>query len=348
MNILIIGNGFDLANGLPTRYPVFLDLCQLVSSSYVYYRYDKWQFSGPTQAEIELCNKFLGELGNELFSEFVKLTKKNLFIRDFIERRSFIGDKWLNFEEEIERFVGMIVAEMNNASNERYRRSHIRVLNDFVVENSFNPSTYKDLFVIIRNEHNGLKRLLEIYMDGYVNTLDITPIQGFKKGYYNHVLSFNYTRTFWNNYESEVGCCYIHGKADLDSKSHCNMVLGFDDRYRSPAITEVELLPYEKFFQRLELGTPNEYMDWLNQMGKEESNTVDIYGHSLALADADVLRAFMECPNTKTRVFFHGDDDRFEKLRNITMILGSEKTITMVGGINPSISFIPDVNYSAC
>lgn len=159
-------------------------------------------------------------------------------------------------------------------------------------------------------------------------------------------LSFNYTNTYGDKYEPEIGCCYIHGKSDLDKSKPSNMVLGFDDRRRNPVITESELLPYEKFFQRLEKGTPNEYMDWLNQMKIDDANIVDIYGHSLAIADADVLKDFIECRKTKTRIFFYDEEDRFEKLRNITMILGSEKTVTMVGGVNPCVVFIPADEYS--
>lgn len=36
MNILIIGNGFDLAHGLPTKYGDFLDFCQKARRIYTY------------------------------------------------------------------------------------------------------------------------------------------------------------------------------------------------------------------------------------------------------------------------------------------------------------------------
>lgn len=34
MNILIIGNGFDLAHGLPTKYGDFLDFCKKLKMIY--------------------------------------------------------------------------------------------------------------------------------------------------------------------------------------------------------------------------------------------------------------------------------------------------------------------------
>ena len=36
MNILVIGNGFDLAHGLPTKYGDFLDFCERVREIYTY------------------------------------------------------------------------------------------------------------------------------------------------------------------------------------------------------------------------------------------------------------------------------------------------------------------------
>lgn len=36
MNILIIGDGFDLAYGLPTKYGIFLDFCEKARGLYTY------------------------------------------------------------------------------------------------------------------------------------------------------------------------------------------------------------------------------------------------------------------------------------------------------------------------
>ena len=39
MNIFIIGNGFDVANGLPTGYPKFLRMCELTMDSEIKFNY---------------------------------------------------------------------------------------------------------------------------------------------------------------------------------------------------------------------------------------------------------------------------------------------------------------------
>lgn len=184
-------------------------------------------------------------------------------------------------------------------------------------------------------------------MDGYVNKCDCKKVDEIKKGVYDHVLSFNYTDTYGEKYEPEIGCCYVHGRADLERKNPCNMVLGFDDRYKNHDLTEIEALPYEKFFQRLDLGTSNEYLNWIEDMKKSEKNVVDVYGHSLAQADADILKKFILLGNTQVRIFYYSDLDRYEKMRNITLILGSELTVELIGGRNPRVNYIPMSEYYA-
>ena len=237
---------------------------------------------------------------------------------------------------------------MHSASNEIVNNTGLMSVSEFLNKRRLlTRITYKDLFLLIRKEHKDLSRLLEIYMDGYINKHEITKISGYKKGFYDHVLSFNYTSTFTEYYEPEIDCCYIHGEACKNDKNKSNIVLGFDDRHKNPSLTELESLPYEKFFQRLDIHTSNVYMEWLTLMNERRSNIIDIYGHSLAQADADILKAFIKLPNAKTRIYYYDDLDRYDKMRNLTMILGSEDTIQMVGGLFPKIRFIPLKEYSA-
>lgn len=188
MKVLIIGNGFDLANNLPTRYPDFLHICELVRSKYIYTTRDGWKYSFPYKEDNELCDSLYRELNDGYFREFIQLAKHNVFVTHFLERRSLLGDKWLNFEEEIERFIGIIVSDMHSAKNEKYNGTAIQALDNHIRQESLKVNTFKDLFAIVRKEHLGLARILEIYMDGYINNLDITRISRFKKGYYDKVI----------------------------------------------------------------------------------------------------------------------------------------------------------------
>ena len=69
LDILIIGNGFDLAHGLKTSYKDFLEFCKL---------------------QIESKN-----------SEYYKKFATNLWLKHFITRQLNLGNTWIDLESEI-------------------------------------------------------------------------------------------------------------------------------------------------------------------------------------------------------------------------------------------------------
>jgi hypothetical protein len=347
MKILIIGNGFDIANDLPTKYSQFLNMCEcVISCGHVYDTANNPVCSSANQEKAQLTD-FFKSVGKDAYNEFFDLAKGNLFYYHFCDRKNIIGDKWLNIEEEIQKFIENLIAEKKSKGKETYRSSNISALKIFLNNCPNKVETYKDLFETIREQHKNFVRLLEIYMDGYVNQIPPKKLLCFKKGFYDHVISFNYTDTYSEKYEPELGCCYIHGKAIIDRDKPCQIVLGFDNKNMYPDITEIEMLPYVKFFQRLDLKTSVDYMDWLKAMDIEEENLVDIYGHSLAFSDADIISGFIRKPRTKTRIYYYDKLDRYDKLRNLTLLLGTKDTIELVSGKdNHCIDFIPTENYT--
>lgn len=346
MKVLIIGNGFDVANNLPTKYSQFLNLCRAAISCGRIYDVSSIRFRSLSDEDKGIVTDFYNAVKRDIYNEFVDLSTNNLFVIHFLEREKIIGDKWLNFEEEIQNFIEKVILEKNSASDEQFKNTKIHSLKEFVRCKNIHDKTYKDLFEIIRDQHKNLIRLLEIYMDGYVNQIVPNRLDCFKKGFYDHVLSFNYTDTYGEEYEPELGCCYIHGKAIIDRKKQCQMVLGFDNKNKYPVITEIEMLPYVKFFQRLDLKTSVDYMDWLKEMDQEKNNLVDIYGHSLAFSDADIIASFIRKSRTKTRIFYYDELDRYDKLRNLTILLGTKDTIEMVSEKKGCIELIPTKEYS--
>lgn len=158
-------------------------------------------------------------------------------------------------------------------------------------------------------------------------------------------MSFNYTSTFTEHYEPEIDCCYVHGKASINNKDASKLVLGFESKYMGSS-EEYESYPFEKFFQRQYLNTSNDYLMWLDTLSKD-GNIIDIYGHSLAQADAVILKDFITSPKVKTRIFYYNDSDKFDKMRNLAIVLGAKEFTRSVGSLFPSISFIHVKDYSA-
>ena len=74
MNILVIGNGFDLAHGLPTSYKDFLEF----TDNYMSYA---------------------KSINDNLLSELKTLVSNNCWLEYF--KRTYIGNGWIDFEKEM-------------------------------------------------------------------------------------------------------------------------------------------------------------------------------------------------------------------------------------------------------
>lgn len=136
MNILVIGNGFDLAHNLPTRYADFLYFCQEIQDAYIKYGLpDKNnQFQGEWQSFwydfLLLVYKHCGEEATEKLTECLKtknsaninnnliismeetielcnLINKNIWLDYFkkLHNDNKLGENWIDFEKEISNVI---------------------------------------------------------------------------------------------------------------------------------------------------------------------------------------------------------------------------------------------------
>ena len=104
-NILIIGNGFDLAHGLPTTYNAFLKFLSVFKTVYTestltnynYYKLDK------------SLQDFLSNMKhNNLLDELYKLSSENIWIDHFLkcmDTAKLKGVNWIDFESEITNVI---------------------------------------------------------------------------------------------------------------------------------------------------------------------------------------------------------------------------------------------------
>ena len=106
MNILVIGNGFDIAHGLPTQYKDFLNF---IRKYYLFKDFD--------DASDQGCEDFkeiirLKAEKPDLYNEIETLTNDNSWYRHFdaiYESRMIEGkDGWIDFEREISNIIQII------------------------------------------------------------------------------------------------------------------------------------------------------------------------------------------------------------------------------------------------
>ena len=117
MNILIVGNGFDLAHGLPTKYADFLKFIdffykhkaqessrlELIAGEDINcYKYFTDLFNSKQDSEID---QYLYDQSRKTIHELSDLCKDNAWIKYFSEvyksREQKGKDGWIDFESEI-------------------------------------------------------------------------------------------------------------------------------------------------------------------------------------------------------------------------------------------------------
>lgn len=324
MNILIIGNGFDLAHGLPTTYKDFLDF----TDAFIKYRDERRTLGAkvPVEEKEEKFIHYLMELYNsesindnarKIISEIEKSIEDNMWIDHFKSVK--IAQGWIDFESEIsnivQEFESIRLEMLFNLKNDQeitYLKPYqLDKLERFFI-NSEEPETLEGIVEIKKRMLEDLNRLtrgLEIYLSDYVNNLPVTKklpdINGLN---IDKVLSFNYTNTYERLYgkdNPDIEYDYIHGKADINHDiDSCQLVLGIDEYLpKGERDKNTEFIQFKKFFQRIYKKTGCEYVDWLEEyetnnigvyasLDKEDLN-VYIFGHSLDVTDEDILRRFI-------------------------------------------------------
>ena len=149
MNILVLGNGFDLAHGLPTSYINFLEFCEKVIPIYngidkLYISYKSnflsdWKINNEIKdyldeafksrkrnSKMEYQTKYPGL--DELFS----LIDNNIWFYYFIQCDRHGKENWVDFESEISNVIKSITEAM-----EKYNISLYKTVYNFRDGNSY-------------------------------------------------------------------------------------------------------------------------------------------------------------------------------------------------------------------
>lgn len=272
--ILVLGNGFDLAHGLPTSYLDFLKFVRVIKAFLEYEKKsgnDEGKFQ-QTLGEIDCAianmikekmeNQGTGtKLAGNLFSQkdmWNKLIYDNFWIEHF-ERAKSIKEGWIDFEAEIAeviRQIDVIIKRAEVQGNRLIREPEICSLSHYMNKSGL-EITAQNIVKMLKEELEKLTRALELYFSDYVDDimpgkrcLDIIDLKPTK------VLNFNYTDTYKKIYDkgdSGIVYDYIHGHAEATREmSDCNMVLGIDEYLpENEKDTELLFVEFKKYYQRL-------------------------------------------------------------------------------------------------
>ncbi len=353
MNILILGNGFDLAHGLKTKYSDFLDYC------------------------VEKNNKRIIGMIN-YGTTFID----NIWLQHFITTCNNYGKNWVDLEDEIYRVVlslnktlldlsgGEIemifpltfsikkdILEFNfykiidylktcNNRLETDKKKYITVETNDFSHLYFYIENYQGLINFIYDQLRTFVEMFERYLNEVVmSEIDSEPkyqlslLQSSKPNIksFLFILNFNYTNTLTKLYKDTMDSkqkksirnFYVHGKINAN-----NIVLGtqfFDDKNNN---IPSEFNVFRKHNQRHRYNTIEDYQSLLQIIKSSNDNTKRIFhviGHSLDKSDYAILKhIFLAHNDSIINIYYHDEEAQERLINNITKIIGEEEVMAKV------------------
>lgn len=124
MNILVIGNGFDLAHGLPTKYTDFLKFVEVINQVIEIKNNDdisNLDWRGINQQIKELIKINMGNVRNNIFSQgqvWRELLEDNFWIEYFLQCLMYQKENWIDFESEISKIIQSLDNDMFDESKD--------------------------------------------------------------------------------------------------------------------------------------------------------------------------------------------------------------------------------------
>jgi hypothetical protein len=352
MNILIIGNGFDIAHDLKTTYKDFLGY---------------WAEVRP-RAYLE---NYLGA------SPHWKKEHINVWFNYFSEKQQTLGDTWIDFETEIydvikriqksssfpqyfslsDMSLGFLKAITGNRHSyltkfkqitfddyEKFVRPEL-ITNYAEYKYCNNPTmylfkNYKGLINFLYDQLRDFTKTFELYLVKELGLAEnISHLE--QRLQYRlpndikwDIISFNYTSTFYQLYPHAVNnsIVYVHGQATTNNE-YCDLVLGTHsfDRNRVDNNLPWDLNVFTKHNQRHKYNTIEAYQDLLKKIKASEDVAIDIIGHSLDKTDHSILKYILTTnKNTRINIYYHDEEAQEKLINNITKIIGEAEVMAKV------------------
>lgn len=320
MNILVIGNGFDLAHGLPTKYRDFLKFVEVIRQ--VLNAKGKEIDWKDIHLEIkELIKINMENVRNNIFSQeqiWRELLEENFWIEYFLQCPMYQKENWIDFESEISNVIQSIDFDMKN--NNLKLDDDASIVSNFYLEKFFHKRlpaavldfgedtqviTFREMRDVLYQDLNKLTRAFEIYLCEYVGKIQSVKIsKEIKSLRIDHVLSFNYSHTYQKLYDKlkKIKYDYIHGESRFNSTLDSNnMVLGIDEYLNKKSKDkEIDFIAFKKYYQRIYKKTGSEYKNWVDEIANSR------YENEVALRERFPKQIPYKKFNSKHKLYIFG------------------------------------------
>ena len=351
VDLLVVGNGFDLALGAHTRYTDFFYALDIAASSDTYVQFCEHLFA--YLKETDAYHRDIYER-NGLYALFekIKYTKHNFFVRYLLNRRDMF-EEWSGLEQALKEMLIAFDHMLANIKEENlvnhsffiipdikkhgtcllYDKRIIALWNGIIFDQQKNFKEGKVSIPIINtldapnfNEYiqpvkkkvcqdllQEFDRFVEVFAF-YINVFGLVPsLFVDRECDYKKVINYNYTRNAELTYNlREEEVMYIHGTYEP---------LGPMTRLKYDIVVGIDdykfqnqgLNKFKKTSQRRDIIKRKDLYEFLKGV-----NTVHVYGHSLDYLDRDTLSVILKSVKNKVIYIYHKDleDSEYEgKLR---------------------------------
>ena len=332
-NILIIGNGFDLYHGLPTRYSDFLNLMKYWKDFFTSYKDDQdVQFDASDYDKLPMDSRIeknilrgLGRFRHIFLKEnIIHLSRfvhsENTWLKYFIDRYDE-KEQWVDFEKDMEEAIQNVMEVFNDDKISSINFDNFITTYTGYSDSDCHSSTIQPVILNkLKNDLNDFIEALRLYFVEFIEKSNMNKRSSVFDGIIiNGVISFNYTNTFKNIYGQgrEITIHNIHG--DIGNK---NLVLGIKDEND----IDNRFVYFKKYFQRIQKRTGLKYKVWTNsQRAIGGDITFYVIGHSLDNTDGDIFREVIKSATTRKVIIYHHDQTAYEnQVINLIEVLGKD------------------------
>ncbi len=315
--LLILGNGFDLAHGLQTKYSDFLEFCDFVmkikknNSNEENTKGNKYYsilFHINRKPKIKkMLSNYLDELEqykikkredeptNQYIDMIYNLISVNLWY-DYFQKiynpKQTKNENWIDFESEISYIIQVL--DRNSLSLSHSVEYILDKINDDSIDfyDKFNPFTQlinnsnldkvtmRDFRKRLFEDLKKFTEALEIYLSEFVlkQQIDVYSPDIRAIGP-DYVINFNYTNIYSKIYYSSFPEFHIHGSCRNDVfVGKNNMVLGIDEYWsEQERDNHTNFTIFKKFAQRIQKRTGVEHSKIYEKFKNDKFERVCVY-----------------------------------------------------------------------
>ena len=350
MNVLIVGNGFDIVHGLPTKYNDFLNIFKNLSTSKLSDSLDLYKKVGNCDNVFkELFLKHPEILNRTDIDKIKNLEKKlsqNSWANYYAKCEAEING-WIDFEIEMfpviyglkqifefpkfNRFSSVDNVILDMSDFDRFITKKISFLSGVFEEptkivpnqlkirpqfcNMINGVLRHKILECLKNELDIFIDCYRIYLNEIVDKIDVNlnPVIDSIKA--DEIISFNYTKTE-KEYDNlkKANIYHVHG----DIYNENSMILGVNE---VASDSNNDFIYFTKYFQRIRRKSDTGYKKILYN---KTLNMVYLYGHSLDVTDKDIILPFID-EAKRVIIYFYQAIDYEQKVINLMKMFNRDR-----------------------